>query len=405
MITIDQIYMRLYNTYGKQYWWPADNDIEMLIGAVLVQNTNWTNVETALSNFDSWQGDDVLRMPLESLILKIKPAGFYTRKAQTIKNLLTWFSVYHFDKQNLENKTTESLRNELLAIHGIGEETCDCILLYLFNRPVFVVDAYLKRLLKKTGHPQMTSYQSIQKYMTKYLPSDVYLFQEYHALVVAYGKDHLKPKPHLTLSDPLYPEAEIVEYTLTQLYEVKDLPFMAMMLDTYGFVERPAYRDPFWGIIYAIVGQLISTHAAKSIMTRFTETFPNQRDVHNASLEILKSVGLTTSKAQYVKLITQEIDEGTLSLDAINDMSDEEAIKELTRLKGIGVWSAKIILIHSYNRLDLDIYEDIALRNSVKTYLNLDDIDKVTFENYFQSYAPYRTLACIYHWYYIAQSK
>lgn len=405
MITIDQIYMNLYNTYGKQYWWPADNDIEMMIGAVLVQNTNWTNVETALKNFSSWHGHEILNMPLDTLIEVIKPAGFYTRKAQTIKNLLSWFETYHFDKQKLESIPTLDLRNELLSIHGIGEETCDCILLYLFNRPVFVVDAYLKRLLKRTGHPEMKSYQEIQNYMMNSLPLDTYLFQEFHALVVAYGKDHLKPTPHPTLTDPLNDETPFVSYSLAQIQEISNQPFIAMMIDTYGYIQRPSHPDPFWGIIYAIVGQLISAPAAKSIMKRFTDKFPTQEAVKNASIEDLRSVGLTLSKANYISLIAQEIESGNLNLNALYEMPDDQAIKELTRLKGIGVWSAKIILIHSYNRLNLDTYEDIALRNSVKSFLQLEEINRDTFEHYFKSYEPYRSIACIYHWYYIAQIK
>lgn len=203
MIKLDIIYKKLYQTYGPQHWWPADSDLEMMIGAILVQNTSWVNVERALKNFESFNGATILNLSSDELIEKIRPAGFFTRKSQTIRNLLLWFQTYNYDKKQLKMKATEELRRELLSISGIGPETCDCILLYCFERPVFIVDSYLKRLLSRCGYPQMTTYNLIQDYVMAQLPQDVQLFQEFHALIVTYGKAYLTPKRIIT-NDPLF---------------------------------------------------------------------------------------------------------------------------------------------------------------------------------------------------------
>ncbi len=213
MIDLNTLYNRLYRHYGRQHWWPADSDLEMMIGAVLVQNTAWGNAHKALRNFTDFNGERLLRLDLPTLTAKIKPAGSYTRKAQTVLALLRWFNDYGFAKAALADKDTAALRHELLAIHGIGEETCDCILLYAFNRPVFVVDTYLKRLLHKAGHPDMRRYAEIQRYMMDRLPHEVSLFQEYHALIVAYGKTHLK-RTALPLPDPIFAETKATPVSL-----------------------------------------------------------------------------------------------------------------------------------------------------------------------------------------------
>ena len=99
MIKLETIYQKLYQTYGQQHWWPADSDLEMMIGAVLVQNTSWTNAEKALNRFENFDGKLILSLSPDSLMEKIRPAGFFRRKAQTIRSLLLWFQTYGFDKK------------------------------------------------------------------------------------------------------------------------------------------------------------------------------------------------------------------------------------------------------------------------------------------------------------------
>lgn len=203
MIPINSIYEILLAYYGKQNWWPADSDLEMMLGAILVQHTNWQNAAKSLAMCAPFEGPALLALSESEWQQRIRPAGSFVRKAQTILALLNWFAQYQFDTAALRAIPTHQLRSELLAIKGIGPETADCILLYACNRPVFVVDSYLKRLLAHTQHCVAPQYDAIQNYMVASLPSDVLLFQEYHALIVAYGKDFLSKKHPIEQHDPL----------------------------------------------------------------------------------------------------------------------------------------------------------------------------------------------------------
>ncbi|WZU03212.1 hypothetical protein MGH68_18020 [Erysipelothrix sp. D19-032] len=180
------IYYELHSAYGSQDWWPTKSREEMMLGAILVQNTSWTNVEKALSNFDNdFSFTSISAMSLETLQTIIKPAGFYRAKSNTIKNLVAYFQHTNFDFDAI---SLDALRKDLLALKGIGPETADAILLYAFNQPFFVVDTYLKRLFKHVHLPQFSTYNQYQDYVMTQLSQDVTLYQEFHALIVAYGK-------------------------------------------------------------------------------------------------------------------------------------------------------------------------------------------------------------------------
>lgn len=399
MKSLDRTFYKLYNHFGPQKWWPADNDIEMMIGAVLVQNTNWNNVSKALQNFNgNFRGEEILSFDYESLVSMIQSVGFYKRKAQTILNLMNWYNHYKFNNEELEEIDTLTLRNELLSIHGIGEETCDCLLLYTFNRPVFIVDAYLKRLLIKLGYPAMTSYAKIQAFMMKALPHNVQLFQEYHALIVEYGKFYLPRIPKFFEDDPLNSFSSIVEYSLKDLVEIPNKKDLNHMIIEYGFIERPAYPDPFLGSVYTIVGQLLSVKAARAIFLRLSDTFPTLESIQDSSIDEIKEVGLSRPKASYIYNLSLAIKNGSFDFNRIPDLSDEEAIEYLTCLKGFGVWSAKMVLIHSFNRLDISSYEDIGLRNGAKKYLGVSDLSQKDYDAFLDTFSPYKTIACLYLW-------
>lgn len=394
MKNLDRIYYKLYNHFGPQYWWPASSAMEMIIGSVLVQNTNWNNVTQALDNFETFDPEYLRSLNREMLIEMIRPAGFYTRKSQTILNVLAWLNSYDFDFDVLNTLDTEVLRNQILGIAGIGPETCDCILLYTFDRPVFVVDAYLKRLLLKMGFDVGQSYEAIQGFMMDNLPHDVLLFQEYHALVVAYGKAFSKEQEN----DPLKAFESVIDYRLSQLNALQKHSIMKDLVTRFGYVERRSQPDPYWGIIYAIVGQLISTQAANAILLRFTTQFPTLASVVAASFDELKAVGLTQGKTEYISTIATLIQNKHLDLKALEAMDDETALKHLMQLKGIGPWSAKIVLMHSYHRLNFAIYEDVALRNAVKSILGCETLERTQFDAFFEPFEPYKTIVCIYLW-------
>lgn len=191
----------MYRFYGPQHWWPADTPFEVIVGAILTQNTAWANVEKAII---SLKKAGVLSSPsrmkragVSRLSRLIKPAGFYNLKARRLTNFLSNLTAKHGSSLvKLSRLDTERLREELLGINGIGPETCDSILLYAFRRPVFVVDAYTKRIFSRLGLiPKDAGYDEVQAFFTGSLPHKHRLFNEYHALIVRLAKDHCKTKP------------------------------------------------------------------------------------------------------------------------------------------------------------------------------------------------------------------
>ncbi len=171
-----------------------------MVGAVLTQNTAWTNVERAIDNFKRVGGltpDAIRRMGEKELALLIRPAGYYNIKARRLKELIDFlYMEYDGDLQRISEEPLSSVRDKLLNVKGIGPETADSILLYAVNRPIFVVDAYTKRvLLRHNLIKKNSTYQEIQYFFMRNLPENVELFKEFHALLVRLGKTHCKPKP------------------------------------------------------------------------------------------------------------------------------------------------------------------------------------------------------------------
>ena len=196
-----EIYEILFREFGSQLWWPGDTPFEIMVGAILTQNTNWKNVEKAIKNLKTagvLEPHKLHKLPLPMLAELIKPAGYFNIKAGRLKNFMTWFCEKHGGSlKALEKISTQTLREELLAIKGIGPETADSILLYALGRPVFVVDTYTARLAIRHGLIDESScnYDELQELFTGALERDVKLFNEYHALIVRLGKDFCRPKP------------------------------------------------------------------------------------------------------------------------------------------------------------------------------------------------------------------
>lgn len=189
---LEEIYKRLYAAYGEQHWWPADSPFEIMVGAILTQNTAWTNVEKAIHNLKQAQSlntHSIIEMQDEALAALLRPSGYFNIKTQRLKNFTNWFVAE--GRFNGLNKLRDlELRERLLGVKGIGPETADDILLYAFDRPVFVIDAYTRRLLKTfnliTGDEP---YETLRQYFELSLDSDVVLFKEYHALIVRHAKE------------------------------------------------------------------------------------------------------------------------------------------------------------------------------------------------------------------------
>lgn len=199
------VYQRIFSLFGPQRWWPADSPFEVIVGAILTQNTNWSNVERAIKNLkkaEVLEAKKLYKLPHSKLAGLIRPAGYFNIKAGRLKEFLRFFfQNYQGDLKNMRNKKSAVLREELLAVKGIGPETADSILLYALNRPIFVVDAYTRRILfRHSLIEEDASYSQIQNLFMKSVQNDVELFNEYHALLVRLGKDFcLKSKPKCSI--------------------------------------------------------------------------------------------------------------------------------------------------------------------------------------------------------------
>jgi len=206
---LKEMYDRLYQFYGPQSWWPAESRFEMLVGAVLTQNTNWQNVNKAIFNL---RAEGVLSfealnsMPVESLAFLVKSSGYYNLKARRLKNLLQMVDEEYGGRlDDLLQSDTYSAREALLSVKGVGPETADSILLYAGGHPLFVVDAYTHRIFSRHNlAPDDCDYQTLQELFMDNLPHDPQLFNEYHALIVITAKQFCKKSSPLCEDCPLF---------------------------------------------------------------------------------------------------------------------------------------------------------------------------------------------------------
>jgi endonuclease-3 related protein len=197
---LEDIYRRLFEQYGPQHWWPGETPFEVMIGAVLTQSAAWKNVETAIINLKTaglMSPTSLREKSPEEIAPLIRSAVYYNVKARKLRALVEYIGGACNDNLDvLFEKDTHRLRGELLTVWGIGEETADSILLYAAAKPVFVIDAYTRRIMSRIGiQPEKDTYADWQSLFMKNLPADVILFNEYHALLVHLGKDTCRPRP------------------------------------------------------------------------------------------------------------------------------------------------------------------------------------------------------------------
>ena len=196
---LTEIYQLLFESFGPQHWWPGETQFEIITGAILTQNTSWANVERAIANLksaDVLAAEKLHQLAPAELAELIRPAGYFNIKAKRLKSFLDWlFTNYDGDLTNLEKLDTLQLRGELLSVKGIGPETADSILLYAFEREIFVVDAYTARIAVRHRLIEPgADYEQLRELFQSNLPADVQLFNEYHALMVRAGKEFCRPK-------------------------------------------------------------------------------------------------------------------------------------------------------------------------------------------------------------------
>ena len=197
------VFARLHEEFGPRCWWPAETPFEVCVGAILTQNTNWRNVEKAIANLKGERllSPEAIRdIEVHQLAAVIKPAGFFNVKALRLKEFVVFlWERYDGDLERMFKVDWMELRRELLAVRGIGPETCDSILLYAGHKPTFVVDAYTRRIFSHLGLIEpAASYEEIRSYFMSNLPEDVKLFNEYHALIVEHAKTYCRSNPRCT---------------------------------------------------------------------------------------------------------------------------------------------------------------------------------------------------------------
>ena len=198
--TLTAIYGKLLARFGRQHWWPGETPFEVMVGAILTQNTAWSNAASAISRLKRTGLLDsarLVRVPKDRLARQIRPSGYFNQKAERLKSFVRYFqNRYGADIRRMKKVPWVRLRQELLNLPGIGPETADSILLYALHKPTFVVDAYTRRVLAR--HSLISwedSYGQIQALFQRNLPPRVSLFNEYHALLVALGKELCRTHP------------------------------------------------------------------------------------------------------------------------------------------------------------------------------------------------------------------
>lgn len=200
-LTPKQVYQRLDRHYGPQHWWPADSSFEVMVGSILTQNTAWSNVERAIDNLKACamlDAEAIAEAAPDKLASCLKPSGYFNIKARRLRNFCEWYLAQGGFKA-LKRVDTDELRRALLAINGVGPETADDMLLYAFERPVFVIDAYTRRLFSRLGLiAGAESYESLRAWFESRLGAEttaVPIYNQYHALIVVHAKEACRKRP------------------------------------------------------------------------------------------------------------------------------------------------------------------------------------------------------------------
>jgi len=221
---LQEIYNRLFDHFGSQDWWPADTPFEIMVGAILTQNTNWQNVEKAIANLkaaDLLSFAAMSTLPVEELADYIRPAGYYNIKAVRLQNFFSMIEQqWDGDLEYFLDQPAAVLREQLISVKGIGPETADSMVLYAAEKPIFVVDTYTHRILSRHEIiPEEYSYFEIQELIMDNLEEDTSFFNEYHALLVQAGKHFCKKSKPQCDQCPLSGVGGITDCTLTNGYD------------------------------------------------------------------------------------------------------------------------------------------------------------------------------------------
>ncbi|CAH0525853.1 Endonuclease III [Vibrio hippocampi] len=195
-VLIQRTFERLESHYGLYQWWPETDPYQVILGAILVQNTNWRNAEKALETL----GHDanplyIERIDINTLAQAIRSSGYYNQKAKKLKAVTQWFANYQYQIERVRDQSFTHLRNELLTIKGVGGETADVILTYAIGKPSFVIDAYARRLLSRVGLDVPKSYEAFRSLMQSALQGNEVKYGYYHGVIVDHGQQFCRKTP------------------------------------------------------------------------------------------------------------------------------------------------------------------------------------------------------------------
>lgn len=197
LLTLRDLYEKMHQQMGDSGWWPAESKEEIIIGAIMIQNTNWRNADRAVAAFREQTGfapDKIHHLSTPELQALVRPAGFYKNKSRAVKAIFTWLAQYNYNYQAIARSFGSDLRTELLKLHGIGNETADVLLTYIFEVTTFISDKYARILFTELGVTGLTDYQSLARQVE--LPHDftVKEAQDFHGLIDEFGKVYFHPR-------------------------------------------------------------------------------------------------------------------------------------------------------------------------------------------------------------------
>lgn len=195
-LTITELYEKMHQNMGDSGWWPAESKAEIIIGAIMIQNTNWRNADKAVAGFrerTNFAPNQIRQLTTAELYDLVRPAGFYKNKSRAVAAVFTWLSQYNDDYQQACQSLGPTLRKELLKLHGIGDEIADVLLTYIFEQPTFISDKYARVLFTQLGIPNLTNYQSLARKIQ--LPANFTsaAAQDFHGLIDEFGKVYFHP--------------------------------------------------------------------------------------------------------------------------------------------------------------------------------------------------------------------
>lgn len=195
-LTLNQLYEKMQTAMGPSGWWPADSKEEIIIGAILIQNTNWRNADRALGKLreaTALDPDQILALSRESLQSLVKPAGFFKNKSKALVSVLSWLQQYDYDYPRICHHFGASLRSHLLKLRGVGPETADVLLTYIFDVPTFISDKYARTLFTQLGVPGLNTYQDLAHYWSTLTDFTPEMAQDFHGLIDEFGKVYFHP--------------------------------------------------------------------------------------------------------------------------------------------------------------------------------------------------------------------